>query len=164
VPRLVPLLRLASVVASLLLVITFATNFVVPLSASRVAEPMYGIGGAGGGGANDSAPLVAEAPAATEEMLLAPAATSEPDSTVPGEPAPTDSPLPAEEPSLKSVEPQGTEGLTPEAPPPDVPPAGLVSPPISSGWQIGLLAAALTLAALAFLLRWLTDRRWQRKH
>ncbi len=149
-PRLVPALRLASIVASLLLVITFATNFVVPLSASRSAQPAYGFGG-GGGDATDTGPMALEAPAATEEKFAAPAA--------PTEPAPTEDSARTLEPAAKNIAPQGTQGLTPGPALPEASPP----PPIPAAWQAGLLAAAVVLAALAFLLRWLTDRRWRQK-
>ncbi len=164
-PRLIPALRLASVVASLMLVFTFAANFVVPLGGARSAQPLYGIGGGGGGDGNDAGPMALEAPAATEEMFVAPAATGEPELTAPAEPAPTEAPAPAEgsartqEPAAKSLAPQGTQGLTPGPALPETSPPL----PIPAVWQAGLLAVAVILAALAFLLRWLTDRRWRQK-
>ncbi|MEW5830257.1 MAG: hypothetical protein AB1846_15315 [Chloroflexota bacterium] len=154
-PRLVPALRFASVVASLLLVFTFATNFVVPLSASRSAQPLYGMGG--GGDVTDTGPMALEAPAATEEPYTAPAATGEPEMAAPAEPAPTEDSARTQEPAAKNLAPQGTQGLTPAPSLPETSPP----PPIPAAWQVGLLAAAVVLATLAFLLRWLTDRRWR---
>ena len=158
-PRLVPALRLASVVASLLLVITFAANFVVPLGSAQSAQPLYGMGG--GGDAADTGPMALEAPAPTEEMFTAPAATGEPELTAPVEPAPTEAPAEdsarTQEPAAKNLAPQGTQGLTPGPALPEASPPL----PIPAAWQAGLLAAAVVLAALALLLRWLTDRRWR---
>ena len=99
-PRSYPIFRLASVVATLLLFLSFATNFMAPRLAAQVASVPYGIGGGGGGEAEQQEPAMAlEAPAEPEE----PAAPAEPAAQAPEA---------MEEPAAKA--PEGT--LQPPAP------------------------------------------------
>ena len=99
-PRSYPVFRLASVVATLLLFLSFAANFMAPRLETQVAAVPYGIGGGGGGAPELQEPaLAAEAPAEPAE----PAAPEEPAAQEPGV---------VEEPAAK--EPQGT--LKPPAP------------------------------------------------
>lgn len=99
-PRSYPVFRLASVVATLLLFLSFATNFMAPRLAAQVAAVPYGIGGGGGGAPEQQEPAMA---------LEAPAEPAEP--AAPAEPA-TQEPEAMEEPAAKA--PQGT--LMPPAP------------------------------------------------
>ncbi len=80
-PRAVPVLRLASALAFVLFLGTFAANGLVPLARTRLAAapaPVYGMGGGG-------APAEAVTPASTESAAsaLAAAPTGAPEPTLP---------------------------------------------------------------------------------
>jgi hypothetical protein len=66
-PRTYPVFRFATVLATLLLFFTFATNFMAP-RIERVAVP-YGIGGSGGGGGDAAEPELAMEAAPVEEAV-----------------------------------------------------------------------------------------------
>ena len=96
-PRTYPVFRFATVLATLLLFFTFATNFMAP----RLKTVPYGIGGyGGGGGGGDAEPELA--------METAPQDLAEPVE-------PAEAPAPAEEPA---EEPAMEESAAPEAPAP----------------------------------------------
>ena len=84
-PRTYPVFRFATVLATLLLFFTFATNFMAPRLVRTAAPYPYGIGGGGGGGAEEPQLQMEAAPAesaATEEptepAMEAPVAPEEP--------------------------------------------------------------------------------------
>lgn len=77
-PHSYPVFRFATVAASVLLFLTFATNFVAPRVQPRYAAAPYGYGGGGGGEAESAAPVM-EMPAPEEPAEPAePAAPQEP--------------------------------------------------------------------------------------
>lgn len=151
-PRTYPAFRFATVLATLLLFFTFATNFMAPLA--RTAPYPYGRGGGGGGEPEvmmESAPEepAQEMPAAEEPT--APLATQaapgeedgarvEPTAEAPGEPGDTF--------AFKILE------ETPERTP-----APLISAPV----QIVLASIAILSALVAFALRYAAIRKWRAK-
>jgi hypothetical protein len=173
-PRTYPVFRFATVLATLLLFFTFATNVMAPRM-TRTTIP-YGVGGYGGGGGCDdgnlcgepelqmeSAPAEEPAPAAEEPAapeLLAPAPTE-------GEAAAEDSARaePTVAPSEKSgvqVAPTGefyAQQTAPEGAAQEQP----VAPPISVTLQIILAAIAILSAITAFILRYTAIRKWRAK-
>ena len=74
-PRAYPTFRFATVLATLLLFFTFATNFMAPRMAQVAAPYPYGIGGGGGGGGDEDPALQMES-APAEEPAPAEAAES----------------------------------------------------------------------------------------
>ncbi len=150
-PRAYPTLRFATALATLLLVITFATNSLMP-SLTAFAPTAYGMGGGGGGcetcGGESAAATQAPAAAAPSvESGIAPtmeaSATPEP---TPKNAATEQSPNPADQ----------ARTLAPPAPAP-------AGNPIPLAWQIGLLAVALACGGLAWLLRLNSEKSWRAK-
>lgn len=184
-PRTYPVFRLASVLATLLLFFTFATNFIAP----RMTPVPYGIGGFGGGGgggcgdetpcpepelAMDSVPeeqaQVESAAPVAEPALEAPLA--------PGEPA---VPTPLITTEGESIVDEGTRAdptMQPNAfeksapaesyaqenePQPEVISQEKPAPPISANFQLTLAGIAILTAIIALILRFLTIRKWRTK-
>ena len=164
-PRAVPVLRFASVLATLLLFVTFAGNLLGPIAlgaqapAPQKMAPAYG-GGVGGGPAENATEatdkgLVIEATSTSEaNALLAPApmleATPLLEARTLEQPTPTPEILTLEQPIPPSV--------------PQTMPEEKVKPPFSlSPLQIALLALAVILGGVAFLLRWQTNRAFAKK-
>ena len=79
-PRTYPVFRFATVLATLLLFFTFATNFMAPRLTRTTSSVPYGIGGYGGGGGGDAEPELAmeSAPQDLAEPAEAPAPAEEP--------------------------------------------------------------------------------------
>ncbi len=129
-PRAVPVFRLASVVATILLFFTFAGNLVTPLAAApKLAAAPFDMEA----GVAEQAP----APFAAEELALSP--TPESMTLLTPEATPEPGARPLEQPS----------------PPTETPPA----PVFKLSWlQIALLALAVILGGSAFLIRWQTYR------
>jgi anti-sigma factor RsiW len=151
-PRAVPALRWATSLAALLLLVTFATNALAPVSSASMA---YGIGGGRGGGpetmdAATEAPLSAmeSAPAATEAPAEAPSVES---FAQPAEQA-----LPTPDMTQKDINPEEPSFVVEQQPAP-------VSAPIPLAWQIGLLVVALASGGLAWILAALSDTSWRGK-
>ena len=144
-PRTYPVFRFATVLATLLLFFTFATNFMVP----RLKTVPYGIGGYGGGGGGggdsesemqmEAAPEApAEGPAAPAEPTIAPSEKSG------VQPTPTSDSF-AEQTMLDEAE---------EA-------QQLV--PIGVTWQILMAVIAILSGLIAFSLRYTAIRKWRAK-
>ena len=181
-PRAYPVFRLATVLATLLLFFTFATNFMAPRMA-RTAAP-YGIGGYGGGeGAElempvEAAPEEFAEPAAPAPAMEAPAATEAPAAPQMPAPAPTagaavaaDSArieptpqppageilqgAPAEEPYAQKTAPDESLQVQPPPPPP--------TKPIGGAMQIVLVGIAILSALITFILRYTAIRKWRAK-
>jgi anti-sigma factor RsiW len=148
VPRAVPTLRYATVLATLLLVFSMAANVVVPGLRQTAAAPVYGMGGGGaeGPGPEFSAPAPTEVPSLEQTIPPAPAATLEPTLSLEDSTRMVGTPTP--EPFLKSA-PAGEE-----------PSSG---GPVPLGWEIGLLILALACAGAAWLIRSSSDRKWREK-
>ena len=173
-PRSYPVFHFATVLATLLLFFTFATNFMAPRM-ERVAAP-YGIGGGYGGGGGGADPemeaqllatVEAESAAPAGPALEAPLAPAAPEMPAP---APTEGAatadesarvMPTSEPMLKSgaeAVPPG-ETLAQQAPPEKTPPATL----IGSSLQVVLAGIAILSAIIAFAIRYITIRKWRAK-
>ena len=175
-PRLFPTFRLASVLASLLLFYSLATNATLPrLAGMANAEPAYmvGMGGApemdrvqgGGGGDTESAQLpigggldeppaeeAVEAPAAAAPLIQEEPAASEPaDPKIAAEPEAelvAEDSLEAEAAPLEETAPAAVESELPPAPIP--------------GWVVATLGLlSLLSGGLAYFLRWRNDHKWQ---
>ncbi|MDI6769094.1 MAG: hypothetical protein QMD04_05400 [Anaerolineales bacterium] len=141
-PRAVPVFRLASVVASILLFFTFAGNLLAPLAAApkMAAAPLDMEAGAA---EKAPAPFAAEglalSPTPESMTLLAPEAI--PEATV------TEAATPA--PEVRTLE----QPAPPSAP--STMEENAAKPPFPlSPLQIGLLALAVILGGSAFLIRW----------
>jgi negative regulator of sigma E activity len=162
-PQIFPVFRLASALASLLLFFSLATNATLPrlaIMASQAPAYAYGMGGgpdidrsmSGGGSSEDAAePEMAlqAAPAETEMPQIA-AKAAQPTS----EPAPEIAAVPAEEAAQPAQSEQASEQTSAES----LPPAPI------PGWVLAALAViAAASGGAALLLRWQTDRQWQRK-
>jgi len=185
-PRTYPVFRFATVLATLLLFFSFATNFMAP-RLDRVAAPYpYGIGGGGGGGADpesemqmeaapeaplasDESPQPAEEPAMEEPAV--PTAPTTPQKVPP--PAPTDVAPAGEdstriEPTLGAFGKSGVQELpTDEALTQQTAPVGTPEPrpekPISPTVQIALAVIALLSGLVALVLRYSEIRKWRAK-
>ena len=153
-PRAVPTLRFATLLATFLLVFSLATNALAPTFRQAASAPVYGMGGGGGDDTGEQPPEVMSS-AATQ----APAAAA---------PAPA-----TQEPTLQSESNRALETPTPDAThkamapeqqlPAQPPQPAPASVPIPLTWQIGLLVVALFSGGLAWLLRSASDRSWRRK-
>lgn len=171
VPRSYSALRFATVLATLLFIISVAINGLVPVASSRLAAapaPAYGIGGGGGyGGAQQSAPQ--EAPAATQAPAQPFAQSAIGETQTPSAAlslAPMVSMTPAP-PSQDNSRLQGT-------PSPEFLPKALATQPaihqpsrIPSGapvpfiWIIALAALAIICGIGAWSLRLSSERKFQ---
>jgi hypothetical protein len=175
-PRTYPVFRFATVLATLLLFFTFATNFMAPRLVRTAAPYPYGVGGYGGGGGEpemeaapeETAAPALEAPAAeepvTEEPLAAempaPASTSVPPSAEDSarvEPTPQ----PVEKNGVAEALPSETfaQQTPPEEPIAPPPPA----PPVSAALQLVLAGIAIISAIIAISLRYSAIRKWRTK-
>jgi len=155
-PRVYPIFRFATALATLLFFFSFGLNTVGRQMASQTSG--FGMGG-GGGGAEESAqslaadaPMVAtEAPAATEAPLegLAPASTLVP-------PEVADAARTAETPTLKTGDAANADEFNQ-----DQNEAQSPVPWISSVWQIGLAVIAVGSALFMLLIHQISARRWK---
>lgn len=180
-PRTYPVFRFATVLATLLLFFTFATNFMAPRLVRTAAPYPYGIGGGGGGGAEEPQLQMEAAPAesaATEEptepAMEAPVAPEEP--AAPEEipqPAPTTM-APAVNDSARAEPTLGTsEKSGVQEPPvgetfaqqtaPEETPERQPAPPIAPPVQIVLAGVAILSGLIALLLRYNAIRKWRAK-
>jgi len=183
-PRTYPVFRFATVLATLLLFFTFATNFMAPRLVRTAAPVPYGIGGGGGGGGDGEPEMQMEA--APEEPAQAEAAepaTEEP-AAPEEEPAPPALSVPAPEPTeiapsadesaraAPTVGPSEKSGVqaapTGEAfaqqtAPVEIEPPQRTAPPISTTVQIVLAGIAIVSALLALILRYTAIRKWRAK-
>ncbi len=147
-PPAFPILRLASVVASLLFLGTVAANQLVPLAANRQAmapAAAYGMGGGGGGGAAEAAtpmPPAAAAPMATAPSLLAAAPSAPPEAT--------------------QAMPDLQAKSLPQ-PPVEAQRAAAPQPPVPALWQWILASLAVVLALGAWALRAASSRRFRQQ-
>ncbi len=143
-PAAFPVLRFASVLASLLFLGTLAINGLVPLAASRQAAPAAAYGMGGGGAPQELATPAppAAAPAATTAPLLSAAPSLGPDAT--------------------RVAPD-LQAKSFQQPPPAPPPTPRAQPPIPSLWQWGIAALAILLAVVAWAVYASASHRFVRK-
>jgi hypothetical protein len=157
-PRIYPIFRLATVVATLLFFFSIGVNsFGTQMASQNFA---YGIGGGGSGGGSDSfsepaAPAPVN-PAAESELYSDVPATEEPYSSALTPPqaadavSTEDAARTMEAEALKTGEVESVAGAHQE-------PASLVPPT----WQIALIAIALAGVFLMLLMRQLSARRWK---
>jgi hypothetical protein len=171
-PRSYPVFRFATVLATLLLFFTFATNFVAPHLTRPAAPVAYGMGGYGGGGGGEPELPSEAAPEAAAPALQAPAATEAP-AEAPA-PAPTlaapktndnaraeATPQASEKSGIQQAPPNET--LAQQAAPVQTPQAKPAKPPINATWQIVLAGIAIISGLTAFILRYSATRKWRAK-
>jgi hypothetical protein len=175
-PRTYPVFRFATVLATLLLFFTFATNFMAPRMV-RTAVP-YGIGGYGGGGAEPEAAMEAapeepaapalEAPAAKEPSVEEPAVPVAP-APAPTEMSPTFEDSVRIEPTTQPSEKSGVQEVPPgetfaqQTAPGEAEQAQRPARPISASVQIVLAGVAILSGLIALLLRYSAIRKWRAK-
>lgn len=166
-PRTYPVFRFATVLATLLLFFTIATNFMAPRLVRTAAPYPYGIGGGGGGGAPESEFQSATEEAAQPMLQSAPAGTPTPLATLLSAPSAEDSARAAATPqaSEKSgVQPAPTNDTFAQQVPQEEPPQPRTpAPPISTPVQIVLAGIAVLSALVAFILRTTAIRKWRAK-
>lgn len=170
-PRAVPVLRFATVLATVLLAITFATNTLAPMSTSLQSAMPMGIGGGApeerpqSGGGSD----VAEEPVTVEvdvTVVVEAVAPEEPASSQPmGTPTPeSNEPRYETEPTQALKVPEApTEAAALEMPPQQTPEPEIAPQLVPPGWQIGLFAVAVILGLAALFLYWNNQRTFRRK-
>ena len=168
-PRTYPTFRFATVLATLLFFLTFATNFMAPrLVPTAMTNPYLGYGGGGGGG--DAEPeLAMEAAPAEEPAMEAPAAPEAEDSVATGEGEPTVDDSARAGPTLQASEKSGVqvvptpEDFTQQLPPDVVEEPKPVEPPIGATVQVILAGVALLSGLAALILRSIAIRKWRAK-
>jgi anti-sigma factor RsiW len=171
-PRSYPVFRFATVLATLLLFFTFATNFMAPRLTRTAAPAAYGIGGYGGGGGGGPELPSEAAPEAAAPALQAPAATEAP-AEAPA-PAPTLEAPSANDSARAEATPQASEKsgiqqaptnetLAQQAAPVQTPQAQPAKPPINAIWQIVLAGIAIASGLIALILRYSAIRKWRAK-
>jgi len=170
-PRTYPVFRFATVLATLLLFFTFATNFMAPRLTRTAAPFAYGMGGYGSGGGGGPELSSEAAPEAAAPALQAPVATEAP-AEAPA-PAPTlESPSANDstraEPTLQASEKSGIqqaptgETLAQQTAPLQTP-QPQPSKPINATWQIVLAGIAIVSGLIAFILRYSAIQKWRAK-
>ena len=184
-PRTYPVFRLATVLATLLLFFTFATNMMAPRLVRTAAPYPYGIGGGGGGGDTEPELQMEAAPAEAAEPMEEPAEepameeSVEPEVLAPSEgepaaPAPTPMPPAAEdsaraEPTVVPSEKSGVqaaptdEAFAQQTAPDEVEQTQPAAAPIGATVQIVLAAVAILSGLIALLLRYTAIRKWLAK-
>lgn len=147
-PRALPTLRFATMLATFLLVFSMAANAIAPSLTQTAQAPAFGMGGGGG-------------PEATMgPELMAPASEPPaPELTAPGLPAGT------LEPTLgSSDQSRMAETPTPFAMAKEMTPRGKAQAgPVPSFWVIVFLVVALGSAGMAWALRSASERAWREK-
>lgn len=181
-PRTYPVFRFATVLATLLLFFTFATNYMAPRLAQTTVSAPYGIGG-GGGGDSAEPELAMEAPAAEPAAPEELAEPAEPEAEMaieesppldqPAAPEPTEGALTAEdnariEPTLQPAEKSGDQEAPPgeafaQEVPLEEPLHAQPAPPIGTTVQIVLAAIAFLSAIVALALRYTAIHKWRAK-
>jgi anti-sigma factor RsiW len=153
-PRSYSFFRFSTAFATVLLMLTFAANSIVPAlryNAAPMAQEAYGIGGGGGGG--DASDVM---PAATEAPALAAAPAVEMTSV------PTEEALLAAEENATTLEAPAAKEM--------VPPSELQEQPqvdakreavIPVAWQIGLLTVGLVSLLITLALSQSAKQKWK---
>jgi hypothetical protein len=180
-PRIYPVFRFATVLATLLLFFTFATNFMAPRLVRTAAPYPYGIGGGGGGGepelpleaAPAQEPLAQAEPAepaleepAAPESLAQPVFPS-PEPTLMAPPSANDSAR--AEPTVGASEKSGVqqfptnEAFAQQTAPNVATEAQQPAVPISAPVQIVLAGIAILSGLVALILRTSAIRKWRAK-
>lgn len=175
-PRTYPVFRFATVLATLLLFFTFATNVMAP-RITRTTVP-YGIGGYGSGGGGDAEPelqLEAAPEVPAEAEAAEPAEEPAMEEAAPELPAPAPTMMPPAandsaraEPTIAPSEKSGVqvaptdESFAQQTAPEKVTQAQ-PAPPFSAAWQIVLAVIAILSGLIAFILRYTAIRKWRAK-
>ena len=171
-PRSYPVFRFATVLATLLLFFTFATNFMAPRLTRTAAPAAYGMGGYGGGGGGGPELSSEAAPEAAAPALQAPAATEAPaeaPAPVPTLEAPAANDSARAEATPQASEKSGiqqaptNEALAQQAAPVQTLQAQPAKPPINVTWQIVLAGVAIVSGLIALILRYSATRKWRAK-
>jgi hypothetical protein len=156
-PRSYPVFRFATVLATLLFVLSFASNQVGRLAASAPQVP-YGIGGGGGSDVATEAPAMMEPAVESAPATEAPVATEPPvmQEATPTEmalamPAPTEAPATKEQDRTMNEEPAAST------------PAEEPAPPLLSSWQVTFLIIAALGMLVMFLIQRFAARKWRSK-
>lgn len=178
-PRTYPVFRFATVLATLLLFFTFATNFMAPRLVRTAAPFPYGVGGYGGGGGGEpelsmeaapeepAAPAL-EAPAAKEPAIEEPAAPALP-VPAPTEMAPSADDSARIEPTLGPSEKSGVQGaptgepFAQQAEPDQALQTQPPKPLVSVTLQLVLVGIAILSGLIALILRYTAIRKWRAK-
>lgn len=163
-PRVYPVFRFATTLATLLLFFTFGLNFLGPQLASQ--PPAFGMGG----GEPDTLPAIVEPAAATEAPLAEMPATEAPaeESSAAMAPMPTTT-ISAED-AARTEETFSTQSETGESAvggaanqePPQMA-ERQIAPPVSPLWQWILAGVALASALIMAFMRQLAFNRWRSK-
>lgn len=155
-PRAYPVFRFSTAFATILLVLTFAANSIVPRIGMGAAAPAYGYGMGGGGGGDGTTMQEAatEAPAAAAEMFVATEAPSADAPFVEMQPAPS-----TDDGTLREGE-QAPKDVAPESALQDQAPAQNEAP-IPFTWQIILLAVILLSGLAMWIIQKSASRKWQ---
>jgi anti-sigma factor RsiW len=172
-PRSYPVFRFATVLATLLLFFTFATNFVAPHLTRPAAPAAYGMGGYGGGGGGAPELPSETTPEAAAPALQAPAATEAPAMEAPA-PAPTLKAPSVNDSARAEATPQASEksgvqqaptgeAFAQQTGPVQTLQAQPKKPPINATWQIILAGTAIVSGLTAFILRYSATRKWRAK-
>ena len=167
-PRAYPVFRFATAIATLLFLASVAVNALAPVASGHLAAapvPAFGMGGAGGGAPESSAPA---APAATEAPLQAPfaalAATPTAEGTAAADMATSQANLTIQtQDAARSLAsgPSTEAGKAAPIQPPTAPqPAGQ---PVPATWVAMLGLLMIVFAVIAWLLRANSDRRVRRR-
>lgn len=163
-PRTYPAFRFATVLATLLLFFTFATNFMAPLA--RTAPYPYGRGGGGGGEPETMMESLTEEPALEMPAMEEPAAPETPAPMATQIPPAAEDSAPVD-PTAEASEKSGVQatpsGDTFAQQIPDEAPDRSPAPPIGAPVQIILASIAILSALVAFALRYAAIRKWRAK-
>ncbi|NOH03909.1 MAG: hypothetical protein HND47_19055 [Chloroflexi bacterium] len=161
-PRTYPLFRLATVFATILLMLSFSVNALSPYFSFGAAAPAFGYGG-GGGGAGEPT-IMEEAPAATEEMSvqeMPPAEEATTEAAVPEatEAARVTEPTPEAFAVPKDVQPEPTAQAQPQElqPQPEV----QSEAPVPTAWMIAFLVIGILGALAMWLMRQSAVNKWR---
>lgn len=155
-PRSYPIFRFSTAFATILLMLTFAANSIVPrIGFAGAAAPAYGYGGGGSGGGAESEDPALQAAAATE----APAAAEEMAPSAEMLPAPT------LEDTQREVMPPESADQAPKEAEPESALQNQTSPAndavISSIWQMVLAGIILLSGLIMWFMQKLASRKWQ---
>jgi hypothetical protein len=188
-PRSYPVFRFATVLATLLLFLSFAANFMATSFPAQVPAVPYGIGGGGGGGADQlaeepalamEAPAEPAAPAAAEPDIVEEPAAPEPVAPeFAAQPATTPTPSTGQDAYRAQASPVPTQALSdqaeektglsnqPEAGDESAqlttePPGPAQRPrPVPLVWQVGLVLLVILNSLILLLLRRNAASRWR---
>lgn len=160
-PRTYPVFRFTTAIATLLFFLTYGLNVLAPRFAS---QPVYGMGGGGGGDVelySAEAPAMAE-PAATEAPAEAPSVEMVPAPTMQVESTPAaDTTREMETPVAKEGAEEAAGSALAQDQPQALPEPQPIPPLVPVLWQYVLLGVAFLGAVLMAVMRRASARRWK---